>query len=502
MFTIAQKFCWAGFFTVLSFYSLAQDSLIVSVQDTLSLDTTITDAVVLDYSNAVDSAWLLFLEDRGGISNEMTLDSNFSGLPQTSIQYEKGFRKLNSKTPLNLTYNGYLDSYINEYLRYRHQLSKLLGLSKLYFPNIEEILDKNDIPLEMRNLCVIESALNPNARSHRGATGLWQFMLPTGKECGLTINSYVDERKDPIKSTEAACLYLNRLYKIYGVWELAIAAYNCGPGNVNKAIRFAGDSKSFWKIRPYLPRETQKYVPKFMAMCYLMEYGESHGVIPKDIDFTYWQRDTVLIHKELRFDQIAAFTDITISSLQTLNPQYKLKVIPASKEGNVLFIPVKHYTQFAENRDKFRSFKPNRKAVQKVPVIQANTVNYSTAGKTKSYYKVRSGDVLGTIAENHNITVNQLKRWNNIRGTGIRAGQNLVMYTNGLPQALPQQPKIIAVSQLEDPNYTYYTVREGDTLWDIAKLYSGVSTDDITRLNKDINPNNLKMGSKLKIKKI
>jgi membrane-bound lytic murein transglycosylase D len=315
------KFFWVWASALASLASVGQDSL------TTPVDTIPLTLAEYGYLYRVDSLWLNHLDSVSGLIATQA-DTTLLVLNESSHIFKQGLDSLNELTPLDLSHNSHLDRYINEYLRYKHQLSKLLGLSALYFPQMETILDRHDIPLEIKSLSVIESALNPNARSPRGATGLWQFMLPTARECGLTINSYVDERKDPRKSTEAACLYLKKLYSIYGVWELSIAAYNCGPGNVNKAIRKAGGSKNFWEIRQFLPRETQKYVPRFMAMCYLMEFGDDHGVYPSELDITFWQVDTVIVNEELRFDQITEKTSIATQTLTTLNPQYKLKLIP------------------------------------------------------------------------------------------------------------------------------------------------------------------------------
>ena len=485
------KFFWVWASVLASMPSVGQDSLVTPI-DTIPL--TVTED---DYLYAVDSLWLSHLDSVSGLIG-LQADSTLLVLNESSLIFKKGLDSLNELTPLDLSHNSHLDQYINEYLRYKHQLSKLLGLSALYFPQMETILDSHDIPLEIKSLSVIESALNPNARSHRGATGLWQFMLPTARECGLTINSYIDERKDPLKSTEAACLYLKKLYGIYGVWELSIAAYNCGPGNVNKAIRKAGGSKNFWEIRPFLPRETQKYVPRFMAMCYLMEFGDDHGVYPTKLDLTFWQVDTVMVNEELRFDQITENTSIATQTLTTLNPQYKLKLIPASREGNALVLPAKNILEFTEREKEFRNYKP----VQTHPYINptASNTNYAEKGKTKTYYTVRSGDVLGTIAEKNGVTVSQLKRWNDISGTRIKAGQKLALYTSSHQMEKPVASRTSTTNNTG--GYTLYTVRKGDTLWDIAKLYSGISTEDIKRLNQGINPKNLKMGFTLRIKKI
>ena len=485
------KFFWVWASALASLASVGQDSL------TTPVDTIPLTLAEYGYLYRVDSLWLNHLDSVSGLIATQA-DTTLLVLNESSHIFKQGLDSLNELTPLDLSHNSHLDRYINEYLRYKHQLSKLLGLSALYFPQMETILDSHDIPLEIKNLSVIESALNPNARSPKGATGLWQFMLPTARECGLTINSYVDERKDPRKSTEAACLYLKKLYSIYGVWELSIAAYNCGPGNVNKAIRKAGGSKNFWEIRPFLPRETQKYVPRFMAMCYLMEFGDDHGVYPTELDLTFWQVDTVIVHEELRFDQITEKTSIATQTLTTLNPQYKLKLIPASIVGNVLVLPTKNILEFTEREKEFRKHKP----VQEHPYINptANNSNFAEKGKAKTSYTVRSGDVLGTIAEKNGVTVSQLKRWNNLSGTRIKAGQKLALYASSHKLETPLETATSATNNTE--GYALYTVRKGDTLWDIAKLYSGISTEDIKRLNKGINPKNLRMGFTLRIKKI
>ncbi len=482
---------WVSLFS--SFSVFAQDSLLqVS-------DSSLVVPEDFSYLYEVDSLWIQHTDSLAGLK-VTKIDSSVLVMNETSLTYKLRLDSINELTPLNISHNPHLDRYINEYLRYKHQLSKLMGLSKLYFPQMEAILDKHDIPLEIKNLSVIESALNPNARSYRGATGLWQFMLPTAKECGLVVNSYVDERKDPTKSTEAACIYLKRLYDIYGVWELSIAAYNCGPGNVNKAIRKAGGSKNFWKIRSFLPRETQKYVPRFMAMCYLMEFGESHGVYPTELDLTFWQTDTVVVKKALRFDQITEKTSIATQTLTTLNPQYKLKVIPTSNEGNLLVIPVKNMPEFLDAEASFRKHKPE----EKHPYVKPAVATYEEErSRKKSTYIVRSGDVLGSIAQNNGVSVSQIKRWNGIRGTRIKAGQRLTLYApENIKKSTLKKTNVLSSNSESTYNYTVHTVRKGDTLWDIAKLYSGVTSEDIKRLNQGINPNNLKMGSVLRIKKI
>ncbi|MCD6544055.1 MAG: lytic transglycosylase domain-containing protein, partial [Flavobacteriaceae bacterium] len=248
---------------------------------------------------------------------------------------------LNSKTPFNVEYNASLEKIIKHYLKTRKKtFANLMGRAKYYFPLFEEQLDKYDIPLEIKYLAIVESALNPVAKSRVGAKGLWQFMYTTGFQYGLKVSSYVDERSDPIKSTEAACRYLSKLYKIFNDWDLALAAYNSGPGNVNKAIRRSGGKTNYWNIRNYLPRETAGYLPAFYATYYIFEYANEHHIYPKNEIINRFETDTILVKRQLTFEQVSKVLEIDEDLLQFLNPQYKLKIIPVVKDKNyVLTIP-------------------------------------------------------------------------------------------------------------------------------------------------------------------
>jgi len=465
-----------------------------------SLDSLVANGE--NYSELVDSLWANYAQDHKLIYNyRVNIDSVeiLSDLPDSV--YQKRFEELDNLSPFDISYNPAVEKYINEYLRYSSHLKKVMGLAEYYFPMMEAELDAHDIPLEMKYLSVIESALNPQAKSPVGASGLWQFMLPTGRECGLTINSYVDERNDPVASTKAACHYLNKLYDIYGVWELAISAYNCGPGNVNKAIRSAGGSNNYWEIRPFLPRETQKYVPRFMCMVYIMTYGEEHNITPIAPDFSYWKVDTVKVHDQMRFDQIYTQTSITAEDLQILNPQFSKNLIPKSSRGTALVLPLSKVNEFIDSKEKIRLYKPDTKAVYLANISEKPRSRTKSANRNKISYKVRSGDVLGKIAENHGVSVSQIKAWNGIRGTRIKSGQTLVIYQPENKKTTKVVATTVSNEQelLADNTYSYYIVRRGDTLWDIAKNYPGISADQIKRWNTHVNPKNLKAGSKLKI---
>jgi len=279
-------------------------------------------------------------------------DSSLKGIARKPIDYKvikKRIENLDSSTPFRLSYNSEVKKFLDLYLiRQREGLAKSIGMSDLYFPLFEEALSRHNLPLELKYLAVVESALNPSIKSHAGATGLWQFMLNTGKGYGLKINSYQDQRNDPYASTEAACLYLKDLYKSYGNWELALAAYNCGPGNLNKAIKKSGYKKNYWKIWPYLPKETRGYVPAFIAVNYAMNYAEEHQIYGEKPTQAFFQNDTLQIKNRVKFDVLAKQLDLPIEVIKALNPSYKMDVIPGSNDIHVLSLPVKLIGKYLE----------------------------------------------------------------------------------------------------------------------------------------------------------
>ena len=305
----------------------------------------------------------------------------------------------------------------------------MLGLTDYYFPLFESALDLYQLPLELKILPVIESALNPRAVSRVGATGLWQFMYSTGKLYGLQIDSYVDERRDPLSATMAAVRYLRDLYNIYGDWTLVIAAYNCGPGNVNKAIRRSGGKRSYWDIYYHLPRETRGYVPAFIAANYAMNYANEHHIYPKKLDMPL-TTDTVVTHGRLHLEQVAAVLNVPIQQLRDLNPQYKHDLLP-SLESNVLRLPGDVVGQFIDREEEILSYKDSiylsPKKIQE-PASYTGDPFLVPKGAQLVRYKVRRGDVLGSIAMQFRVTVSQIKGWNGIRGSMIREGQTLKIY--------------------------------------------------------------------------
>ena len=412
---------------------------------------------------------------------------------------------LNQATPLDLEYNRYVKGFIALYVdRKRDLTSRVLGLAELYYPLFEEKLDQFDIPLELKHLAVVESALNATARSRVGASGLWQFMYNTGRMYGLEVDNYVDDRSDAYKSTIAACRYMRYLYGIYGDWNMVLAAYNSGPGNVNKAIRRSGGKRDYWGIRDFLPRETRSYVPAFIAVNYVMNYAAEHNIYAAQPEFLYAQIDTIQVCQKATFDQIAHFTGMTIEQLELLNPSLKRNIIPESAKCRAIYLPVEAVGLFLANEDSL--YRYNEDAPQAIDgVVVEDIVNY---------YTVKRGDVLGVIAQRNGVGVSDLRAWNNIRGNTIHPGQKLAIRktvtSTVTAAASKEKPAAAAAKQLtasingtktdDNPvDQKFHTVQSGDTLWDIAKMYPGISVNDIKSANSDLNYNRLKPGQKIKI---
>ena len=430
----------------------------------------------------------------------------------------------NIQSAIELSYNQIIRNFIHVYtVERRDKVKIMLGLKEHYFPLFEKVFDQYGLPHELKYLAVVESALHPGAVSRAGATGLWQFMYGTGKLYGLTINSFVDERRDPTKSTHAAAKYLKDLYEIFGEWDLAISAYNCGPTNVRKAIYRSGGKKNFWDIYYYLPYETRGYYPALVAVMYMMNYHEDHNLNRDKIDLPYLT-DTLHVRQELHLEQVSQVLNIPLKHLQDLNPQYRKNLIPASGQHTFsLKLPMENTGEFIELQDSIYSYKDSvffREDILKNP-RRSNFVQQTPTGKAKVYYEVKSGDNLGYIAEWFNVRASQLRRWNNLRGSMIRTGQKLVVYvpenrTNyyeklnsmsfeekqqiaGAPVETQTQTQIKEKDDL-DKDYIYYKVKYGDTLWDIARKYPGVTEKDIIKLNNLPNARKIKAGQYLKIK--
>ena len=403
--------------------------------------------------------------------------------------------KINSQTPFHIAYNPALEKVIKSYLKHRKKYyPSLIAKAQYYFPMFEKYLDQYDIPLEMKYLAIVESTLDPKARSKVGATGLWQFMYQTGKQYKLKVSSYVDERQDPIKATIAACEYLSDLYTIFGDWDLALAAYNSGPGNVTKAIRRSGGYKNYWNIRPFLPKETAGYVPAFYATMYLFEYAKEHQLGSDTPKIYHFATDTIHLKRTVSFDQISETTGINVEVLQFLNPSYKLDIIPHIKGRNyILKLPKESTITFLSKESDLYALADADDAKREKPLPK-----YFEMDK-RIRYKVRNGDYLGKIANRYGVRVSDIKRWNGLRNNNLKIGQRLSIYPKRL--RIPKNTSSKAKSSQPKGDYTVYVVKKGDSLWIISKKFPKVSIEQIKKWNNIWSAKSIKPGTKLKIYK-
>jgi membrane-bound lytic murein transglycosylase D len=420
--------------------------------------------------------------------------------------YQARLAKLDVVSPFDLVYNEHVKGFINMYtIRKRESVSRMMGVAQLYYPMFEEVLDKYNIPLELKHLAVIESALIPYARSRAGAMGLWQFMYPTGKMYGLNVSSYIDERCDPYKATVAAAEYLKSLYSMFGDWQMVLAAYNAGPGTISKAIRRSGGKKTYWEIRPHLPTETQGYVPAFIAANYVMTHGAEHNIYPAVPRKTYFEVDTVVMKEQMNFDQVAQALDISTEEILYFNPQYRKNIIPSG--GNAICLPKNKIAVFLNNE---QAIYAAIKAQQK----EGDVVE--TLAEVKRTHTVKGGEKLSTIARKYGVTVADLKSWNYVGKKGIRPGKKLVVYVRvhkpvtTPAKAEPKNEPLLAATTGESDNsqlaentttkkeFIYHKVKKGESLFSIAKRYN-VTSADLKDLNK-LKSNNLHYGQLLKVK--
>ncbi|HQV38530.1 MAG TPA: LysM peptidoglycan-binding domain-containing protein [Flavobacteriales bacterium] len=414
--------------------------------------------------------------------------------------FQQRMLELDERTPFKLTYNKQVQAYIDMYAeRKRDQTARMLGMAQLYFPAFEEALDRYGLPQELKYLAVVESALYPGARSRAAAVGLWQFIIGTGKLYGLRVDSYVDERCDVYKSTDAACRYLRDLHEAFGDWELALAAYNCGPGNVNKAVRRAGGTMDYWKIYDHLPRETRGYVPAFIAVNYIFNHASDHNIYPVIPNYCAYEVDTMQIRYPLELDRLAGILGADSTELRDLNPMFKVGVVPVMDGPATVYIPRTLTASFIQYEDTIaRSYVPD--VSTPAPVTYASV----TKGSSKSYtHVVRSGESLGLIAQRNSVSIQDLRRWNHLHGDRIRAGQRLLLHHEVVPEPVtttkePDEAKAVPASP-GATEYIYHTVQPGDTLWGIAQNYPGVSLDDLKRLNANMNFRHLTVGEKIKV---
>jgi len=439
--------------------------------------------------------------------------------------YIKRLSKINSI--ISLPFNNIIRNHIEVYtIRQREKFSAVLGLRDYYFPMIEDVFDSYGLPAELKYMAVIESALNPGVVNRRsGATGLWQFMYSTGRMYGLTINSVVDERRDPLKATHAAARYIKDLYQIYNDWILVIAAYNCGPGNVNKAIKRSGNKKDYWGIYYKLPRETRGYIPQYIAAAYAVNYFAEHNIVPLPLNIPV-ATDTIMVNKDIHLAQISEVLGIPLGELYALNPQYKTGFVPGSSKPQTLTLPMNHLGDFINLNDTIRQYKPDlylSKSTLIADPTRSSYISTDIKGKTKLIYTVKDRDNIGFVSEWYKVGLSDLRNWNNINRNNIRVGQKLVVYIDpskseyyskintmsfaekqalaGKTAVYSSQPLATLSSGESDGEFITYTVRNGDTIWDIVKMFDNVTTTQVLELNNISDAGRIKVGQKLKIKK-
>ncbi len=520
------------FFSIASF---AQDVAKADIQTKSDVKISYLDSVKNSFKKdqlctRVDSLWMNELvsldiyddltKDIQTINTDITVDEE---LPTDLLKQR--LQVMNEKSPFEIEYNQGLENIIKSFLKNRKKsFSRLMSLSEYYFPIFEDAFAKQNVPLEIKYLAVVESALNPKAVSKMGATGIWQFMYGTGKQYDLKIDSYIDERSDPLKSTAACSEYMTKMFKIFGDWELVLASYNSGPGNVTKAIRRSGGKTKYWDIRNHLPKETQGYVPAFLATMYLFEFHKEHGINPERAVVKNFETDTVQIKNQMSFKQIADLLDMPQSQIQLLNPSYKLGIVPFyQNEKHFLRLPKDKISTFVSNEDKIYDYVayqaqhkglPKQLALKVTPKGKVKLDNAVAATETQ-YYKVRKGDNLGSIADKYDVSILELKKWNNIKGNAIALGKTLKIKSNidsiaKVPKELKapvidkkQVEEAVASNDDKEKSSTVhqeYVVTAGDNLGSIAKKF-GTTIADLKELN-NLTSNNIGLGKTLIISKL
>lgn len=463
-------------------------------------DSLVFDLQDHSLARSADSLWMQelysssrFEEIYGSIVNQTDTIIEYKELPTEVLKQR--LAAIDARTPFNVEYNPILESVIHNYLKNRRKtMGKLIALSDYYFPMFEQELDKHNLPLEIKYLAVVESALDPRAQSRAGAKGLWQFMFTTGKMYGLEVSSYVDERADPEMATEAASKYLQSLYKSFNDWDLALAAYNSGPGNVSKAIRRSGGQTNYWKIRKNLPRETAGYIPAFLATMYIFEYAEEHGFKSNGPRYHQIATDTIRIKRLITLKQVAEVINLPIEEVEFLNPSYKLGIIPFIKDKNyVLRLPVDKIGIFVSNEEAIYAY-----AQEEIKKLEKPLPKY-VEQPDRIRYRVRSGDYLGKIAERYGVGVSQIKRWNGLKSSNIRVGQRLTIYPRK-PVTTISTAEVKVSKTTDQKGVKIYTVKSGDSLWSISQKFPGLTVQKIKKWN-DISGTKLKPGMKLKISK-
>ncbi|WP_136667167.1 LysM peptidoglycan-binding domain-containing protein [Flavobacterium sp. H122] len=522
---------------------VSQDSVVKPVIKLSFLDSVKSTFVVDETADCVDNQYIKELSNTQDIFDGIVSDIKNLDLDKPvdfdlpTDLFKERLRLLDEKSPFNIEYNPQLENLVKSFLKNRKRsYERLMGLSQYYFPMFEEAMSRYDVPLEIKYLAIVESALRSNAVSRVGATGLWQFMFETGKQYGLKIDSYVDERKDTYKATDAAARYMQNMYKIFGDWELVLASYNSGAGNVSKAIRRSGGFQNFWNIKSKLPRETQGYVPAFLATMYIFEYHKEHNIVPYKPVVKHFETDTIALKRKISFKQLAGLLDISETDIEFLNPSYKMKVVPyVTGKTNFICLPKKKIAMLASNEDKVYAYvdyeesKREKPFIKKVTpkiikdtlgtekVVQEAIVDASTAKSTlkNKYHTVRRGESLGKIAEKYNVSITDVKKWNRLKSSNVNLGAKLkIVYNenNAVAANAKQEaePKVIAETSTKESKtkpeavteketaVAEHTVQQGESLFVIAKKYR-LYVSDLKKWN-NIENGVVKEGDVLKLK--
>ncbi len=480
--------------------SLAQPTTKWTKEDSLQ-----GEALINTIEQSLDMFYAEYNPDGKYDSIIAALNYEQDDIPEFSDEvYCKRLSVMNEMSPFHLDCNEATLSTIKFFVQKRRGFARVvLGRSKLYFDMFEEKLAKHNLPIELKYLAVIESGLRPQVKSRAGALGLWQFMYGTGRMFGLQENSYIDERMDPELATEAACQYLARLYNIYNDWNLALAAYNAGPGNVNKAIRRSGNKLTYWEVRPFLPRETQGYVPNFIAAAYLLTYHAEHNIIPMEAEIRYPQLDTMCLSKGVHMETISELLSFDQAEIERLNPIYKKSFIPKTVPNQCITLPLTVVGKLVSQEEKLYDLefqKYSADAPKEVVTNKTVETNVEPEKKpTYQYHKVGSGETLGTIATRYGTTVAEIQRDNGLNSTKIYVGQRLKVRTGTTEVVTPITNTQPQTNTPPPPAKKYYTVRSGDTFGKIAQRHR-LSQSQLKRLNPSVNVDRINVGQRLRVK--
>ena len=495
------------------FYSIAFlcCSLFVQAQDSLLIPTGYEDTLEYErfLENVESSLFEYYVETWGKerayeVIDSLGYEENDRPTFPDSVYVER-LKKLDKETIIDIEANEDMLTVIKYFVSKRRKFTALcVGRSKLFFPMYEEYLDKYEIPLELKYLSVIESGLRPTAKSRAGAAGLWQFMYRTGRMYGLQTDSYVDERMNPEKATDAACRYLKFLYGMYGDWSIALAAYNAGPGNVNKAIRRSGGQMNYWDLRAYLPKETQMYVPNFIAMVYMMNYYPEHNIVPYEAKVYDHEVDTVCISKTVRISYMDSLIGMSEEDFRYLNPTFKTDIIPESDAGMCITVPLDKIPVFLEKEQEIYGFEDR---------LDTLNMSFVTLEK-KKFHVVQPEETIAEIASLYNVTITDIKDWNNLRSTLLYPGQQLTIMVTEMKYIAKTEAVAVKksnssssshtskkVNYTYDGKYKYYTLQNGESLWTVSQKL-GIPFARIQELNRDLDPKKMQPGDKIRIEKI